>query len=395
MEDKNMRNFVRNKTVFLFMLYYTLFYMANGVYFPYINLYYLDLGFSVTQIGILSALGPIMAILTQPIWGYISDRARYRNTVLGIALIGTLAAAVLFPLYKSFAYVFFITVAFMGFYMPTFPLEDAITLEYAQKENYQFAPIRLFGTLGFAMMLLLFSPFLGSRVSQIFTYFSILFVITITLFFTLPKMESGRKEGQTGSIRSLLMDRELLFIFAYNFIIHMTIGYYASFITVFMRELNIPNSQIGFSMCIMAFSEAPVLILIERAIKRYGSRKILLFGGLMMGLRLFLFSQATGISMFYAAQLLQGVTYISVYYCSTKIVNERAPENLKSTAQAILSMVSTGFSRIFASIGGGYLSSSIGLRNGFYLMFWVVTLMTAVFIIYFFLRSRREKQRLS
>ena len=81
------------------------------------------------------------------------------------------------------------------------------------------------------------------------------------------------------------------------------------------------------------------------------------------------------------AQLLQSVSYMTNYYCSANLIHERFPEELKSTAQTLLAMVTAGFSRIFGSIVGGYLSESsvLGLQNTF--LFFSLFLLAGSFVV--------------
>ena len=55
--------------------------MAAGSYLAFINVYLDDIGMSKFEIGLLSAIAPLAAMLLQPLFGMAADRARVKNTV--------------------------------------------------------------------------------------------------------------------------------------------------------------------------------------------------------------------------------------------------------------------------------------------------------------------------
>jgi len=383
-------SFQKHKNYYFFIIFYWLQYMSQAMFFPYIGLYYQEIGNSIVQIGILSALGPIVTILVQPFWGYLSDKARYRRTVLQIAMTGTLLAAVLYPLNTTFAYVFGITALFWIFYSPLIPMEDAIALEYTGKNHYQFAPIRLAGTLGYAVTALFSSKLIGANTSNLFFTFNIFLLISILFSFVLPRTEGQYVKEKSQKVWSYFLKGDILFVFIFSFLIYIAMGYHLTFTSVYMRELGASNDQIAMLMSIAAFSEVPVLIGIDKAIRKFGTQNVLLFGGLMMGIRMILFSQAHGFGILLAAQLMQGITYICFYYSAMILVNQKIPAQYASTGQAILALVTGGLGRIIGNIGGGYISSFVGLRGSYSIFSVVLTVISLLSAAYFILQARHH-----
>ncbi len=66
--------------LYYFLFFYVITYMGNAVYSTFIPVYFLNIGFSPSQIGTLLSLGPLVAILAQPVWGALGDRARTKKT---------------------------------------------------------------------------------------------------------------------------------------------------------------------------------------------------------------------------------------------------------------------------------------------------------------------------
>ena len=74
-----------------FKLFYFSFFGAIGAIFPFISLYFKQLGFSPNQIGLISGVRPLIGFCSGPIWGSIADKFRIRKILLVISTIGWLA----------------------------------------------------------------------------------------------------------------------------------------------------------------------------------------------------------------------------------------------------------------------------------------------------------------
>src|SRR4051794_11079253 len=54
--------------------FYFLYFLAGGFYFPFVSIFYRNLGFTGGQIGLLAALGPLVGIIMGPVWGHLADQ---------------------------------------------------------------------------------------------------------------------------------------------------------------------------------------------------------------------------------------------------------------------------------------------------------------------------------
>src|SRR5690606_12080279 len=81
-----------------FFLFYFFIYAAHAIYNTFLPLYFDDIGFSSVQIGTILSLGPFIAMLAQPIWGALSDRAKTKNRILLILIAGSGLTMLLYPI---------------------------------------------------------------------------------------------------------------------------------------------------------------------------------------------------------------------------------------------------------------------------------------------------------
>ena len=83
-------------------LYYFCFYGAAAVYRPFLSVFLAQRGFSGQEIGFLSAIGPLMAVLIGPLILACVDRRGGRVRMLGLGLLGIAVALSLLALPLSF-----------------------------------------------------------------------------------------------------------------------------------------------------------------------------------------------------------------------------------------------------------------------------------------------------
>ena len=141
----------RHRGILLVGLVFALIYMGNGSYSPYIQLYYKEAGLSTSQIGLITAIGPFASLVFQTAWGRLADRTN-RKFVLLLTLVLSAACALLYLLGASFGYILFVAVLYVLFNMSVLPMADAMALEFCTKNRYRFSPMRLCGTVGYALI---------------------------------------------------------------------------------------------------------------------------------------------------------------------------------------------------------------------------------------------------
>src|SRR5258708_32698530 len=86
--------------------FYLLYFGANACFLPYLILYYQNLGFSGAQIGLLSAISPLISLVGAPFWTGIADVSHRHRLVMSITLLAAIGLAVLFPFVRTIAAVF-------------------------------------------------------------------------------------------------------------------------------------------------------------------------------------------------------------------------------------------------------------------------------------------------
>ena len=135
-------------------------------------------------------------------------------------------------------------------------------------------------------------------------------------------------------------------------------------------------------------SEVSILLVSSRLIIRFGELSLLMLSGFMAALRLLLVG--TGIvPLMIVGQLLQSVSYMTVYYsCVTYIASHVRP-GCEARGQSVFAVVQSGLSVVIANVAGGFACDALGIQNSFYAFaLLTVAVNAAVCVVYLALRKK-------
>ncbi|NLO09623.1 MAG: MFS transporter [Clostridiales bacterium] len=389
----------------------TLVYISSSLYAPFLGAYYTERGVTASEIGILMAIGPLIAILIQPLWAGLSDRTGRRKDVLSLIILGCAISINSYYLGNNFFGYFIATILFTIFSTSMVPLSDAILVDLSEKIKFKFSYVRLGGTLGYALTVYIAGRVLKYYPSALFAMASISYLIMMFVVRRLPskerenslggsgqkpldieEVEEARHEKRTKRERSrIFMNNDIVFVLLFAFVTHLGLYFGIGFMGVYLIELGYDQSIIGMLNTISALSEVPILLCIHKLIKRFGTMRIIAFSGIMAGVRILLISGGS-LPTIIISQMLQSVTYMTTYYCSVTYINQNVEPMHRSKGQGILTITQAGLGSIMGMILGGRVIEAIGMRQSYIVVGCVIVgvsfVTILIYIIYNKLRSR-------
>ncbi len=366
----------RNKRGFwLCCLMFVLFYMSHGSYYPYIGLYYNEIGLDNRQIGIVSALGPCLAMLVQTFWGRFADRSG-RRRVLALTLLLSAGSMLLFYLNRSFGYTLLIAGLYVVCSTSSQPLTDTIALDYCSASGFRFAPIRLCGTIGFGVMPLLVGGLMNRSITNIFPLYAAFCVLAAAASQFVPGAQGEGERNKDkprgagkGAVRGMLRDPAILFVLLLNLVVNVCLST-TSFLPVYAAGMGMSNQKAGLLNSVSAACEVPIFLCIDRILRRFRREHVMLATLFFTGLRMMfaylagLFPQQ-GFLLLGLSQALHSVSYIMLYYCSAQFIHGRVRPEARATAQTLVAMVASGLAKAVGSVAVGALGDALGLQNAY------------------------------
>ena len=346
---------------FAFSAFYFIGYGCWGTVNSYWSVYFNSFGYSNTQIGALSAVGPFAALFGLLFWGARTDRSRFRNNTLLLicALLGV--SGMLYLLNDSFLYTFFLSVVFMFCFYPMTPIGDSMFLEYAQSGKAVYGKVRLWGSFGLALVPLLPGLVISrSGIRSLFPSYFLLILLLILISLQLPKMPGGQSgAGEKINLLAVRHDKQLVGLVCFLFLLHMTIGFYYSFFPVYMDNLG-ASDLIGLNNTAQFAAESVFIYFMVKILKRFGFAKLYILAFALTALRMLLIGSIDSPAALIAVNLLGGVGY-SMCMMLFSFFALRTPNELRTSAQMLNTIVAHSFSRFFGSMIGGALSDIVGI----------------------------------
>ena len=386
MEQKSIRIYL------LFLCLYAVSYMGNAVYGTFMPVYLKSIGLSQTSIATLFSFGPLIAILAQPLWGRIGDRAESKNRVLQLLALGSAVSILFLPISNHYLYLLLIICLVTFFQTSIYPLSDAITLEHLGRTKWNFGPIRLAGTIGFALMSVVFGMVAKKNINSISIVYSLIMLLTLLICTQLPKIKGHQSGKNKVSLLVLLKNRKLMLFTLLNFMVQITLGYYYAFFPIYFNQLGADNSLLGWSMLFASLSELPFLLFGHKIIERFSIPAVLVATAFFAGLRWLFFYFVHNPYLVLPIQMFHGLIFIVLSVTLAIYINQQVPKELKASGQTMNGLLSLGLARIIGSMAGGIASEYIGMREVF-LYNAGVAFITFVVFIFIFLRESRVVQK--
>jgi PPP family 3-phenylpropionic acid transporter len=347
---------------------------------PFVVLYYQGLGFSGTQIGLLTGIAPLITFFSAPLWTGLADATRRHRLLMSLAILLGVITLFVFPLLNAFAPLLCIAVLLNIFLAPVEPFADSATMFMLADERDMYGRIRLGGTIGFGLA----SPVAGVLVQNYglrwafwgcATLFLLAFIVSQKLVYGQLKADHPAR----GRVRTLLTNPRWLLFLIVAFAAGAGLTAVNSYFFPYMKELGASESTMGLALTVGTITEIPILFFANRLMKRLRSYGLLMLSMVVTGLRMLLFAACGTPSLVLLIQLLNGLTFPAMWVAGVSYADENAPAGMSTTAQGLFSAVVFGFG---AAVGGficGPLLESIGGR-GLYFVFGSAVLVTMAIV---------------
>ena len=211
-------------------------------------------GLSTTQIGVITAIGPFASLLLQTAWGRLADRTN-RKFILMLALATSGLSALLYLLGTSYPYILGVATLFVLVNMSVLPMSDAMALEFCTNNRFHFAPVRMCGTIGYAIMPVLLGGLFSVHLHYIFPTFCALCLIAAagTCFFPKSIAKAPVRAGKSSGVRilPLLRDPFVIFLLTANFVISIGICAY-TYLPLYASNMGYDNNLCGLLNAVAA-----------------------------------------------------------------------------------------------------------------------------------------------
>ena len=358
--------------------FYFLYFAALSSAMPFFVLFYQGLGFSGTQIGLLTGIPPLVTLFASPFWTNLADARHWHKLVMGLGILVTVLIVFLLPTFTGFAIVFGMIILFNIFISPVSSLADSGTMTMLGDERAKYGRVRLGGTIGWG----LFAPIAGAVVENYglrvgFWTFSA--IMLINFFVSQKFVHASHEDGptKTGGLRVFLTNRRWISFFFISFLGGVGSFSAAAYLFPYMAELGADESTMGLALTISTVSELPTFFLAHKLVKRFGSYGLLTLTLVMFGARSLLYAAVSTPAMVLLVQVFGGSIFPAMWTAGVSYADENAPPGLKASAQGLFGAMAFGVGSAFSGFVSGLLLERMGGR-GMYLVLGIIILIGLV-----------------
>ncbi|WP_163538509.1 MFS transporter [Gracilibacillus sp. YIM 98692] len=362
------------------------FHGANTIIVSFLPLYLQYRGLSGTEIGWVMAIGPLIAIFSQPFWGYLSDKYQTVKRILMLCLIGLLISSSVFLQLASLPLLLTLGALFFFFAAPVGALGDSLSQRRADQLGISFGSIRTWGSIGFAVSTLTIGELLSVIGIQyiVWPYLCLAFACFIVST-RLVDVKVETAPVQLKDVRLLIKKKPfVIFLVLITFI---TISHRAndSFIGIYIASLGGGEDLVGIAWFAGVASEAIIFATAGYWFKKFHPLIFIIGAGLLYSIRWYFYAIFEDPMFIVGLQFLHGLTFGVFYLTAFQYVTRVIPNILQSTGHLVFVSVFFGFSGIIGSLFGGMVIDSLGGGSLYFFMGLLTTIGTILMLIYHWL----------
>lgn len=347
------------------IILFHLFYYSTFSVLNFVPQYLGNVGMTDGQIGSLISISAIIGVCFQPFFGVLTDRVRYKKTVLiMLALCMALACLVLDRLH-SFLPLLLALCAFSIFQLPIAGINATISLEYMTQMGRPYGPVRLIGTLGYQLGALLPGALLLQNLDGLYQLLAAIIFASALVSMFLPAVRGHQHARQKVPLLSLLADKHFAAMLLLVTIGATTTQYYMTFFVRHMGNLGVDNSIVGRIFLVSVLLEYPFLFVADKLARRVSVWNWFLAIFFVHGIRWLGISATKSIPLLFVLQMPEVLTLACFEYFPALYINRHIPDEQKGSAQMLLVIMAFGVSKVIGSMVGGFASEWVGIPNVF------------------------------
>lgn len=340
--------------------FYFFYFASLGALIPYWSLYLKSLDYDARSIGILMAVIPATKIFAPYLWGWLADHTRHPITIIRLAnLLAVLAFAGVF-IDSGFISLLLVLFAFSFFWNSSLPLFEAMTLNHLGEDEHKYSVVRLWGSLGFIMMVVLLGEYFDmAGIDRAPIVIIILLAGILLVSLIVPQRLNVQHEGQSPIMRVIRQPVVLAFLVV-CFLMLMSHGPYYTFYSIFLENHGYSRGMIGLLWAIGVMAEVIVFLMMHRLLLSVGARQLLLVTFLLTALRWVLIGHfVDNLSVLFFAQLFHAFSFGIFHAVSISLVHRLFTGRHQGRGQALYASLSFGAGGAVGSLLSGLLWDQI------------------------------------
>lgn len=361
---------IQNRDLVFARAYYFAYMGGWGFVLPFINLFYVSLGLSGTQIGTVGSLSAMVGLVVSPIVVTEIKKLPQARLILQLSLVfGALGYFLLGQqtFFGAILVIIFFHAVITAGIMPT---SDAMAVSVSQEAGTGYGSVRVWASVSWIITVLLSGWLIehfGFRAA--FTSVGVMWVFGAGLLLLIqPRYFIARKDIEFSkpslktALQHILRDRTLLgFAIAIIFIGFLNNGV-LQFENVFLSQLGASKQLISVAGILSAVVELPFMIYADRLVRRAGAPRVLLFALTMIAIQRVVVLLLPYIATIMIVRFIGGISFSFYTISYMGLISSRTKASETGTVLALYTVTLSGLVSFVAAPVSGAIFDAIGAR---------------------------------
>ncbi len=383
-----------NKQIVKINLIYTLSFLSDALFSPFLALYFSSINMDENKKGILLSLIPLAAIFGSLIYGKLSGKAQRNLLIIRILVIAQLIPMMVIGFINNYIVILIFTIIFALHNNTFFSFQDGIGVKITNQENAKYANTRFFGSFGY-----LLGTFIGGKLIDVsnfgivFLIAGIIFAIVELLLFFIKVDEETEIQKEKISLKQIFRHKEFIFYLIFYVFVLGSWNIGEAYISIMFKNDGVTTSEWGYIFALEIFVEMATIFIINRLIKKNMNYRLMLFVAICaMSSRSLILS--LGINLWvkvFISAILRGFSWGMFLSSHMENVKKILPSSLITKAVLVLAICSN----LFAFLGD-FIAPNIYQKytfNTLYLILFIFQLLGGIILLAFTLFKRRVTKK--
>jgi len=342
--------------------FYFFYFAFVGAFTPFWGLYLKSLEFSAFQIGMLMSLLQVARIFAPNLWGWLADHTGKRVKVVQLAALLSLTSYIGVFAGNSFAWLFVVMLLMSLFWSASLPLVEAITLGHLGEGGEGYGRIRLWGSIGFIVAVLVLGYVLDYAPVRALLWIVLGLKVGVLLFTRwIPEPRVVPHHTDDLSVWAIVRRPEVAAFLAACFLMAAAHGVYYTFYSIYLVDHGYSKSAVGMLWALGVVCEVLVFLWMPRLTKRFGLRQILLWSFALATLRFLMIGWGVGVlAVVVLAQTLHAASFGSYHAAAVALTHRYFRGRHQAKGQGLYTSVSFGLGGTLGGLASGYAWESMG-----------------------------------
>lgn len=342
--------------------FYFFYFAFIGAYNSYFGLYLKSLGFSALMIGVVISMMQIMRIFAPYLWGSLADHWGRRTPLIRMSV--TMGLLCFIPLFfiERFTPLLAMIAVLALFWSAALPLTESLTLEHLRTQPERYGRIRLWGSLGFIVVVATVGNVLDrSPAVAVLWSCVVLLAGTALAAMVVPETRVRHATHEAEPLLPLLKRPEVMCVLAACFFMSVAHGPLYVFYSIHLVDHGYSKTTVGLLWALGVVAEIVVFIYMPQILRRWSVRSLFLFSFAAAGLRFLLIAWGVeSLVLVLFAQVLHGATFGICHATAMSALSRWFDPRHQGRVQGLYGSVSFGAGGLVGSLIGSWLWQPIG-----------------------------------